>query len=249
MKYLMMILGLLFINSVVKAQTEQTITDLEVENKKCLDKGQAMLGCEQKFYGQLDSVLNVAYKNLRAGLNPTEKLALKADQLKWLALRDKAFADRKGAFASSAQDDRMIAYAEMNSIVKARVRLLIKRISINVAKALPNRAQCVEKESKPNENGDVTITRTCTYQNYRSVSIGEPDYKGRTFWSSKVYLKQNGVFVKVTNAAFFNQNGDKLLAMLNKTFNEDFMKARAEETDPDSKACYGDKTKLDWFKP
>jgi len=108
-------------------------------------------------------------------------------------------------------------------------------------------AQCIQKESKPNHNGDVTITKTCSYKNYRSVNVGTPDYKGRSFWSSHLYVKQKNRFVKIKNAVFFNQNRDALLSILNEKFQKAFKKDKSEVTDADTKQCFEGVDKLRWY--
>src|SRR5690606_30790237 len=73
------------------SQTAKTIDILESKYQVCLDKGEFMLGCSEKFYFQMDSLLNVEYKKLRAKCDSIQKVNLKEDQVKWLAIRDKQF--------------------------------------------------------------------------------------------------------------------------------------------------------------
>src|SRR5476649_715818 len=96
----------------------------------------------------------------------------------------------------------------MKSLITYAIFLLLSQVCFaqRLSKKGDALVQCIQKESKPNNNGDVTITKTCTYKNYRSVNIGAPDYKGRSFWSSGLYEKQNNRFVRIKNAEFFNQN-------------------------------------------
>lgn len=113
--------------------------------------------------------------------------------------------------------------------------------------ASPALIQCIEKNGKKNADGDYNVTKICTYKNYRSVYLGVPDYKGRMFWTSKLYLKQNNTFVMVRNAEFFNEHKKELLSLLNKKFQEGFRKDKAEASkDAETKECWDGTDELRW---
>lgn len=115
------------------SQTAKTIDILESQYQACLDKGEFMLGCSEKFYFQMDSLLNVEYKKLRAKCDSTQKVNLKDDQVKWLAIRDKQFKfnrqqvhkEAKESGYEGGQDEIMILTDKNAMFVKDRVIELI----------------------------------------------------------------------------------------------------------------------------
>lgn len=72
-------------------QTVEAIRSLETSHKNCLDKGQNMLRCTTVFYIQIDSMLNLAYANLRKQLTDSGKEQLKADDREWIKKKDVYF--------------------------------------------------------------------------------------------------------------------------------------------------------------
>ena len=117
------------------SQTEKTIDSLESQHQACLDKGEFMLGCSEKFYFQMDSLLNSQYKRLRAKCDSTQKVNLKDDQIKWLAVRDKQFKYNKQQVHKEAkengydggQDETMILTDKNATFVKDRVVELLHK--------------------------------------------------------------------------------------------------------------------------
>ena len=111
------------------SQTAKTIDTLESQYQACLDKGEFMLGCSERFYFQMDSLLNVQYKKLRAKCDSTQKVNLKDDQVKWLAIRDKQFKynrqqvhkEAKEGGYEGGQDETMILTDKNAMFVKDRV--------------------------------------------------------------------------------------------------------------------------------
>ena len=86
------------------SQTAKTIDSLETQHQACLDKGEFMLGCSERFYLQMDSLLNVQYKKLRSKCDSIQKENLKEEQLQWLSKRDKQFRkNRKQIHAEAKQ--------------------------------------------------------------------------------------------------------------------------------------------------
>jgi len=115
------------------SQTIKTIDSLETQYQACLDKGQFMFDCAYKFYSQMDSLLNIQYKNLRSKCDSVQKVNLKDDQLRWLAVRDKQFQfnkqkvnkEAKGNGYNGGQDEIMILTEKNAMFVKDRVIYLI----------------------------------------------------------------------------------------------------------------------------
>jgi uncharacterized protein YecT (DUF1311 family) len=116
------------------SQTLKTVAKLETAHQKCLDTGIGMRNCSYKYLNQSDSLLNVAYKNLRLKLTSEEKEKLKKEQLIWLKKRDqyfkKAYSDtkRKGYFEEGSLDFDMVVFDLQADYVFVRVKELIKRL-------------------------------------------------------------------------------------------------------------------------
>ena len=61
-----------------------------------------------------------------------------------------------------------------------------------------------EKVEKKNDDGfDEIIVKTCYLKNYKFVSTGSPDYKGRYFWEYQVYKLVNKKYVAIKNSDIF----------------------------------------------
>ena len=126
-----MIVSLLLVNK-GQAQTLKSISILEKQNQDCLDKGEDMTGCAADFGNQMDSLLNLAYNNLRKTLSPAGKDSLKAEELSWIKKRDAAFKKN----AKMENDDLgggtmsiMATYQDNADFVKERAIVLIKRLN------------------------------------------------------------------------------------------------------------------------
>lgn len=98
-----------------------------------------------------------------------------------------------------------------------------------------NKATCSIKEKKNEYGGEPTIIKTCLYKNYKSISIGEADYKGRYTYSYVLYKKENNKFMKIENESLFNKNRNKLLSIINTKFQNDY---KEYSLDPESKYCF-----------
>jgi hypothetical protein len=98
-----------------------------------------------------------------------------------------------------------------------------------------NTVTCTEKNVKAKGQIEPTIIRTCTWGKYRSVSIGESDYKGRYFYTNSISKLVNGKFVKIENAQFFNENRNGLLKLINQKIKKDFDQYF---NDPENKDCF-----------
>jgi len=115
------------------AQTEKTIDSLQNLEQACLDKGQFMLGCSEKFYFQMDSLLNLEYKKLHSKCDSIQKENLKDEQLQWLSKRDNQFKknqvqedkDAKEGGYDGGEDETMMLTDDNAKFVKERVLELI----------------------------------------------------------------------------------------------------------------------------
>lgn len=100
---------------------------MEGKNQSCLDKGIDMIGCQILYYQQLDSVLNLTYRNLRKKLSEKEKEALKTKQLKWLQERDTYFKRLENDRDKNEREIGQLAmYLSMNNYVEDRIIHLLK---------------------------------------------------------------------------------------------------------------------------
>ncbi|RZL44850.1 MAG: DUF1311 domain-containing protein [Pedobacter sp.] len=108
---------------------EADIKKLEVKYQACLDNGDYMLGCSNQFYVEMDSCLNVAYKQLRQTSDELVKAALKKEQLEWLKIRDRKFAYIDKTNKDEGQDGEMFRRDEKANFVKERVLVLIRKLN------------------------------------------------------------------------------------------------------------------------
>jgi uncharacterized protein YecT (DUF1311 family) len=115
------------------SQTIKKVVELENKYQECLDSGNGMKKCSMDFYSTSDSLLNVAYKNLKIKLNTTEQTNLKIEQQKWLKKRDayfkKAFLEAKteNSGDTESSDFQMFYFDKKSTYVIERVKELIKR--------------------------------------------------------------------------------------------------------------------------
>ncbi|MBF4515450.1 DUF1311 domain-containing protein [Flavobacterium sp. ANB] len=112
----------------------KTVTKLEIAHQDCLDTGIGMKNCSITYYYQSDSLLNLAYKNLRLKLSSQEKSKLRTEQLGWLKKRDQYFrkvyidTKKEGYFEEGSSDFDMVIFDLKADYVFVRVKELIKRI-------------------------------------------------------------------------------------------------------------------------
>ena len=112
----------------------EKLEKLSTEHQKCLDSGIAMMNCSQKYAVQMDSMLNVVYKDLMDKYNKPDQEKLKAEERNWIKERDVQL-EKIWASVNSAnqegfapEDDRMIAYEEEADFIKLRVEELIRKL-------------------------------------------------------------------------------------------------------------------------
>ncbi|UTN02515.1 DUF1311 domain-containing protein [Flavobacterium bizetiae] len=115
-------------------QTMEMVNKLRNDYQTCLNSGSGMKNCSIEYYNQSDSLLNVAYKNLKLKLSSKEQSRLKKEQLDWVKKRDlyfeKVYSDTKkeGHFIEGSSDFDMVVFDEKANYVFTRVKELIKRI-------------------------------------------------------------------------------------------------------------------------
>lgn len=84
---------------------------------------------------------------------------------------------------------------------------------------------CKEEESKSRDNSvDPVLTKTCVSGNFKFISIGSSDYKGRYYYAYQVYRTTSGQSVKVENDIFFKDNSEELFGLINGEIKPNMMK-------------------------
>lgn len=132
MKNLILLLLLTFCSS--DKNYQNVIERLSKEHQACLDTGVNMLGCSRKFYFEMDSMLNVVYREYRSSLTESGKKILKNEQLNWLKKRDEFFAKENKEYQKNIKsqewgpDMYMIVYDNNADFVKERTLELITQM-------------------------------------------------------------------------------------------------------------------------
>lgn len=124
---LLLITFLLTLN--ISAQTlHETLMKLSSQNLECLDAEKNVLECSQKYYKQLDSLLNVVYKNIQENLNETKKQDLQNRQQIWIKSRDIQF-------KKIDIQNKELVNNEDNLIVKTQAKcdFVFERVSFMIA--------------------------------------------------------------------------------------------------------------------
>ena|ERR1043165_9213590 len=117
------------------SQTLKQVEEIESQYQNRLDTGIGMLGTSKDYFYAVDSLLNVAYKNLRNGMTSSQKEELKSEQLKWLKKRDAYFNEVKAEYDAMVKSDGwghdmfMTVYQQEAEFVKERVLYLMKRMA------------------------------------------------------------------------------------------------------------------------
>lgn len=97
------------------------------------------------------------------------------------------------------------------------------------------RAVCSDEETPNPDLGPPILTKTCVYKNYKLVSTGYPDYKGRYSYEFTVYAKQADSSYQLTrNGSLFNEKQDELVLLINDKIKRDYEQFL---NDPESQDC------------
>ena len=95
---------------------------------------------------------------------------------------------------------------------------------------------CSEKELPNSDAEDPIIKKICLFKEYKTISIGYPDYKGRYSYEYEIYKKQsNGTFKKVKNVTLFNEKKNELLSLINAKIKKEY---DLYAQDPESRECF-----------
>ena len=95
-------------------------------------------------------------------------------------------------------------------------------ISLPITQLAQKPIICSEKEQIIKDSPDPRIIKSCTFENFKSVSIGDADYKGRYSYSYKLLKLINNRYVEIKNSELFNENKKKLLAIINQKIKETY---------------------------
>jgi uncharacterized protein YecT (DUF1311 family) len=113
-----------------RGQLEQ----LDKEHQNCLDKGERMMDCSYQYSKQMDSMLNVVYKDLMSTYDTEHKNKLRTEERIWIQKRDKELKRIYNTINKLRetedlvpQDDMMIAYDEKAELIRKRVIELIDK--------------------------------------------------------------------------------------------------------------------------
>lgn len=107
------------------------LRNMEQQYQSCLDKGEGMAGCATRFYEEMDSMLNIAYRQLRHSMKATEKTKLQIEQRTWLVRRDAYFkkldavVQKKKDKKEYGTEDLLITIDDKARFVKERVEVLL----------------------------------------------------------------------------------------------------------------------------
>jgi len=120
-------LYLFFIYSNFSYSQNSALDSLNINHQKCLNKGQFMLSCSQKYYTEMDSMLNVIYKDVKRKLSiESDRLKLKQSELKWLKERDIYFEKIYKEINDELAQDEIMFYTEKKAkFVLDRINFLM----------------------------------------------------------------------------------------------------------------------------
>lgn len=115
------------------AQTKRAVVDsLEKGYQRCLAQTRYTYGCALEYYQQMDSMLDIVYRQLYSRLDTSRRRNLKVEQGLWIEKKESYFKlldTRVEKFRSktlAGLDDQAIATDQKAAYIKERVTALIK---------------------------------------------------------------------------------------------------------------------------
>lgn len=94
-------------------------------------------------------------------------------------------------------------------------------------------ANCITDYKVNTENLDELIIVTCVLKNFKFVSTGSPDYKGRYLWDYEVYKLIGENYVKISNSDIFKYS-ENLEMLINKEIKKSY---ESDAKNEDLAAC------------
>ncbi|ANH81964.1 hypothetical protein A8C56_14185 [Niabella ginsenosidivorans] len=127
---------LLEISLYAQSQTRADVDRLyEQQLQHCADATGHTDQCNRRLYDGLDSLLNVAYKNLLSKLSPSKRSALQKEERNWIKKRDLQFQQfekevntHDGTSVPGTEIYDTFLYEKKNELVRKRVLQLIERL-------------------------------------------------------------------------------------------------------------------------
>lgn len=112
------------------AQIRADITTMENTRQKCINEGRGSVDCEQIFYNEMDSILNVVYKRLKKQMDISEFNKLKADQIAWLKKRDTYAGkqDKEAPTGAGIEVGKSFAIRQDAFFVEDRIKELLNKL-------------------------------------------------------------------------------------------------------------------------
>lgn len=92
-----------------------------------------------------------------------------------------------------------------------------------------------EEKSVNSTSSEPILIKSCILNNFKLVSTGEADYKGRYSYKYEVFIKKNGAYVKSNNEDLFNEKKEELLKLINQKIKIDF---EDYASNPETKDCF-----------
>lgn len=100
----------------------------------------------------------------------------------------------------------------------------------------PNSVICTDQESPNKEGGVPLLTKNYLYKNYKSITQGYPDYKGRYSYEYSIFKKQDdGSYFQIKNGMLFNEIKNELLSIINSKSKKEYM---SFYNDPETRDCF-----------
>jgi hypothetical protein len=124
---------------------------------------------------------------------------------------------------------------DSTSIISETNNIVNEKITEVTTAPAQNIIVCSAKEQKIEGSEDPRTIKTCTWGNFKSISTGEADFKGRYSYSSKLFKLTNNTYVAIKNSQLFNENKTELLEILNQRIKKSFDEY---SNDPEFKDCF-----------
>lgn len=143
------------------------------------------------------------------------------------------------AVQTSLRNELITSYSDSIHQLKSSVnRLRFNIDSLNFINSLV--VDCEETSEEIPGKKFQRLFKTCSFKNHRTMSIGEPDYKGRYSYKYKLYKLLNDSSVVISNAEFIKETRrDEFLAILNVRIADEAKKVVQMAQDEKSKCFEG----------
>jgi uncharacterized protein YecT (DUF1311 family) len=125
------VIGLCFISTKGFSQSVKDLDILDSISQTCADTAQNVLACEFLHYKQMDSILNVVYKKVKASNTIQDFDKIKNDQKAWLITRDKEFKkiDLEKDCDVSPDICQSLKLSRKTDVVRKRIEVLLIKVN------------------------------------------------------------------------------------------------------------------------